>query len=137
MKAILRYLLASCYSFSRRWVNPKYGGDVMWTTVHGFLTPISFIAAGVYLVVLGYGLSFKIDKLFGFIGMAVVMSLIGYGLQKPTKNAIFKWGIEKEFKSLTKKQRRSRNTLAFFFFFFGFYLFFYLAYKSGIVYRSL
>ena len=136
MKALVRYILASCYSFARRWVNPKYGGDVIWTTVHGFLTPISFIAAGIYLLFVGYILNFKLEKLYVFIGFAIVMLLIGYGCKRPTKKALKSWGIEKEFRKLTKKQRRMRNTFAFIFFFFGFYLFIYLAYKSGIVYRA-
>ncbi|SHK03144.1 hypothetical protein [Pseudozobellia thermophila] len=126
MKAILRYLLASCYSFSRRWVNPKYGGDVMWTTVHGFLTPISFIAVGIYTVVLNFtGANKWYDDSWPYIlGAACIMLPIGYGLQKPTRRALSNWGIIKEFKTLTKKQRRSRNTMAFLFFFFGFICFF-------------
>ncbi|SHK03177.1 hypothetical protein [Pseudozobellia thermophila] len=131
MKTVLRYILACNYSFARRWVNPKYGGDVMWTTVHGFLTPISFIAAGIFVFFIGItGIKDYSNSSWPYIlGLAMVMLPIGYGLRKPTKNAIFKWGIEKEFKSLSKKQRRKRNTVAFLFFFFGFYLFMYLGIK--------
>ncbi|MGC1516047.1 MAG: hypothetical protein WA810_10770 [Maribacter sp.] len=48
MNTIFYYLLASNYSFASRWVNPKYGGDVIWTSVHGFLTPISVVAVGLH-----------------------------------------------------------------------------------------
>lgn len=108
MKAILRYLLACNYSFARRWVNPKYGGDVMWTTVHGFLTPISFIAAAFYAMASFFlNNGSRLDSSYAYsIPVFLIIVGIGYGFRKPTKNAIFQWGIEKEFKSLSKKQRR-------------------------------
>ncbi|MGC1516048.1 MAG: hypothetical protein WA810_10775, partial [Maribacter sp.] len=128
MKALVRYILASCYSFARRWVNPKYGGDVIWTTVHGFLTPISFIAAGIYCIILGItGLNDVYEDSWPYlIVLAIIMLSIGYGLRRPTQKALKNWGIIKEFRTLSKKQRLGRNMFAFVFFFFGFFLFIYL-----------
>lgn len=129
MKFLFSNLLLSNYSFARRWVNKKMPENIIPATLHIFTTPFTFFAAGLYLVVLG-SIEYKFQSFLPvFIGLLIVMLLLGYLIEKYTKRAIFKWDIEKKFKSLTKHQRLSKNTFAFIFFWSGFFLFLYLGIK--------
>lgn len=123
MKFLFKRILASNYSFSKRWANKKMPETVINGTVHTFLLQFSFIVAGLCSVLLG-SIDFKF-KYPEIIFMAIAL-FIGYGFMNITRKAIIKWNIEKEYKTLSKEQRFSRNTFAFIFFWSCFALFFYL-----------
>lgn len=129
MKFLFSNLLLSNYSFARRWVNKKMPENIIPATLHIFATPFTFISAGLYLVLLG-SIDFKFQTFLPvFMGLAIVMFVIGYLIEKNAKKAIFKWGIEKKYNSLTTHQRRSKNTFAFIIFWSGFAFFLYLGVK--------
>ena len=125
-KFLFRRLLASHYSAVRWMVNKKMPENIIPTTVHFFLSEFSFLAAGLVCVILGtINYKFKYPEFF----LMVIVIIIGFGLQKATKKAIYKWGIEKEYKTLPQEKRFSRITFAFIFFWSCFAVFFYLGVK--------
>lgn len=129
MKIIFKRILASDYSFAKRWSNKSIPETLINGTLHIFLTKLSFLAAGFYFLLLSI-LNIRIDNFYIlFAGMAFIMLLIGYGLRNQAKKAIDKWKIPQEHKSLSKQQRLKRNTMAFFLFFICFYLFIVMAIK--------
>lgn len=128
-KFLFKKLLAAHYSFARRWVNKKMPENVVPSVRLTFLTQFTFIAAGLYCVLLG-SIEYKFDSYTPiFIGFMIIALGIGYGFMKPTEKAIFQWGIEKEYKTLSKNQRFNRNTFAFLSFWGSFAIFFYLGVK--------
>ncbi|WP_320019947.1 hypothetical protein [Labilibaculum manganireducens] len=127
MKLLFKYLLSANYSFAKRWVNKKMTQQILPATIHTFTTPFAFIAAGLYCTVIGT-IDYKFKTFLPiFIGLGIVMLGVSFYIEKKAKKAIYKWDIEKEYKSLNKSQRSNRNTFAFLFFWAGFALFFYLA----------
>ncbi|MCF8715330.1 hypothetical protein JM658_10870 [Joostella atrarenae] len=116
----------SFYSFARRWVNKKLPENVIPFTLQTFLSSFTFQVSGLYFVILG-SIDFKFKSFPPiFLGIVIIALGIGYGFRKMAKKAIFKWNIEKEYKKLSKDERKRKNTFAFLFFWGSFALFFYL-----------
>ncbi|MCF6349478.1 MAG: hypothetical protein L3J23_00405 [Flavobacteriaceae bacterium] len=132
-KFLFKRLLLANYSFARRWINKKVPQQIIPGTLHIFTSPFTFIAAGIYFVILG-SIEFKFKSFPPiFIGFAITMLSSHFFISKRAKKAIYQWRIEKEYKTLTRNQRFNKNTFAFIFFWGGFALFFYLtvAYVEG------
>ncbi|MDO6759152.1 hypothetical protein Q4566_02985 [Tamlana sp. 2_MG-2023] len=91
-------------------------------TIHIFLSPFTFITAGLACVILG-SITYKIK--YPELVLVLIALIFGFGLQKPVKKAIYKWQIEKAYRTLTKNERWNKNTLAFIFFWMGFAIFLY------------
>ncbi|WP_289529199.1 hypothetical protein [Labilibaculum sp. K2S] len=126
MKFLFKYLLSANYSFAKRWVNKKMAHSMIFNSTYIFLTPFAFLFAGLSCVALNY-----IDYQFKFPEIILMMTagIVYLGFWQATKKAIYKWGIEKAYKNLSKEQRSKRNTFAFLFFWVGIILFFYLGAK--------
>lgn len=129
LKFLLKRLLLANYSFANRWVNKKMPQLIIPATLHIFVTPFTFIAAGLYFVFIG-SIKYKFDSYAPiFIGLVILMLGLGYPMESWAKKAIFRWNIEREYSNLNKNQRMNKNILAFCFFWVGFTLFFYLGVK--------
>ncbi|MCF8715331.1 hypothetical protein JM658_10875 [Joostella atrarenae] len=126
---MFKRLLFANYSFARRWVNKKLPENVVPAAVYTFLTSFTFQAMGLYCIILG-SIDFKFKSFPPiFLGIVIIALGIGYGFRKMAKKAIFKWGIEKEYKKLSKDERRRKNTFAFLFFWGSFAFMFYMGVK--------
>ncbi|WP_394698291.1 hypothetical protein [Labilibaculum manganireducens] len=126
MKILFKPLLAANYCASKWIVNKKLPKRVIPTALHTFTTPFAFLSAGIYCVVIG-SIEFKFKTFTPiFIGLAIVMLSVSLYIEKKAKNSIERWGIKKEYKSLSKNQRQNRNTFAFLFFWASIILSFYL-----------
>lgn len=126
MKFLFKPLLAANYCAAKWIVNKNLPKRVIPTALHTFTTPFAFISAGLYFVFIGF-IDYKFNSYSPiFIGLAIVMLTVSLFIEKKAKNSIERWNIKKEYKSLNKDQRQSRNTLAFLFFWGSFALFFYL-----------
>lgn len=127
MKFLFKNLLLANYSFAKRWVNKKMPERIIPSTLHIFSTPFSFIAAGIYFMIIG-SLNFRFKSYLPIlIGLGVIMLGLTTIIERKVKTAIIDWNIEEEYKTLTESQRRSKNFFAFIFFWVGFIIFFYLA----------
>ncbi|MBI9056323.1 MAG: hypothetical protein JEZ01_01000 [Labilibaculum sp.] len=127
MKFLFKPLLAANYCSAKWIVNKNLPKQVIPTALHTFTSPFAFIAAGLYFAVIG-SIDYKFETYTPiFIGLGIVMLSVSLYIEKKAKNSIERWGIKKEYKSLSKDQRQNRNTFAFLFFWVGFILFFYLA----------
>ncbi|MCF6349479.1 MAG: hypothetical protein L3J23_00410 [Flavobacteriaceae bacterium] len=125
-KFLFKRLLLANYSFARRWINKKVPQQIIPGTLHIFTSPFTFIAAGIYAVILG-SIEFKFKSFPPiFIGLSLVMLPLHFFILKRAKKAIYQWKIEKEYKTLTRNQRFNKNTFAFIFFWGSFALSFYL-----------
>ena len=123
MKFLFKYLLSANYSFAKRWVNKKIAHRMIFNSIYIFLTPLAFLFAGLSCVALNYiNYQFKHPEII----IMLIAGVVYLGFWQATKKAIYKWGIEKEYKFLSKEQRSNRNTFAFLFFWGGIILFFYL-----------
>ncbi len=125
-KFLFKNLLLANYSFAKRWVNKKMPERIIPGTLHIFATPFAFIGAGIYFVIIG-SIPFKFDRYLPIlIGLGLVMLPLQFFIEKKAKQAIYKWQIEKKYKTLTKNDRWNKNIFAFVFFWGAFALFFYL-----------
>ncbi|MCF6349477.1 MAG: hypothetical protein L3J23_00400 [Flavobacteriaceae bacterium] len=100
------------------------------STLHLFITPFTFIIIGGFVFILSsIEYKFKYPELF----LMLIVLILNFGSQNIIEKAIIKWDIEKDYKTLTKGQRRSKNIFAFIFFWGSFALFLYLTftYFSG------
>lgn len=128
-KFLFKNLLLANYSFAKRWVNKKMPERIIPSTLHIFTTPLNFILAGIYCILLGIT-EYKFKTFLPIlIGLGLVMLPFQFIVEKMMKKAIYKWNIEKEYTNLTRNQRWNKNTFSFLFFWFCFYLFFYLMIK--------
>lgn len=130
LKILFKNLLASHYSFAKRWSNKKIKETVINGTVHTFLLQFTFLIAGFCCIILGtISYKFKYPEIF----LIAIALLIGYGFMRSTKNAIIKWDIERDYKALTRNQRRNRNISAFLVFWscFAIFLYFAITFLSG------
>ncbi|KAB1067632.1 hypothetical protein F6U93_10120 [Tamlana haliotis] len=125
-KLLFKNLLLANYSFAKRWVNKKMPERIIPSTIHIFISPFTFITAGLACVILG-SITYKI-KYPEFV-LVLIALFFGFGLQKPVKKAFHLWQIEKEYKALSKNERWNKNTLAFMFFWIGFGVFLFLGAK--------
>ncbi|WP_320019945.1 hypothetical protein [Labilibaculum manganireducens] len=126
MKFLFKPLLAANYCASKWIVNKNLPQRVIPTALHTFTSPFAFISAGIYCVILG-SIDYKFKTFTPiFIGLGIVMLSVSFFVEKKAKNSIERWGIKKEYKSLSKNQRQNRNTFAFLFFWAGFALSVYL-----------
>lgn len=134
---LFKRLLTACYCSAKRIINKKKKDRIIPFTLHLFLTPFSFIASGFLLLFLDY-INFKYTSVHQvFIGVAVILLGVGYGFQKVTKRALFKWNIEKNHKKLNKNEHWNKCILAFVFFWGGFVFFCYFVtqYFKNYYYR--
>ncbi|WP_299431043.1 hypothetical protein [uncultured Maribacter sp.] len=129
MKFLFKGLLMGNYCFARRWVNRKMRYNIIPATLLTFISPFVFVVAGLYFTFIGL-LSYKFEsKLPIFIFIGVVGLGFSYPVEYYAKKAIYQWGLEKEYKSLSKGQKRSKRIFAFIFFWTGLIIFFYLGTK--------
>ncbi|WP_067146189.1 hypothetical protein [Pseudotamlana agarivorans] len=125
-KFCFRRLLLADYCAAKWLVNKKMPERIIPSTLHFFATPFAFIGAGLYFVIIGT-ISYRFEThLPILIGLGGVMLPLQFYIEKRAKKVIFKWGIEKEFNTLSKNERLNKNILAFLFFWVAFFLFFYL-----------
>ncbi len=128
-KFLFKRLLLADYCSAKWLVNKKMPERIIPSTLHFFATPFAFIAAGIYYTILG-SIEFKFKTFLPIlIGVGLVMLPIQFFLEKKANEAIYKWEIEKEYKTLTRNDRWNKNTFAFIFFWSSFALFFYFSIK--------
>ncbi len=128
-KFLFKRLLLADYSVARWLVNKKMPERIIPSTLHFFATPFAFIGGGIYFVFIG-SIPFKFDRYLPIlIGLGLVMLPIQFFLEKKAKQAIYKWQIEKEYKTLTKNDRWNKHIFAFVFFWSAFGFSFYLTIK--------
>ena len=113
MKFLFKGLLMGNYCFARRWVNKKMPYQIIPATVHIFTSPFAFISAGIYAIILDK-LTFKFESYLPiFIFLVIVMLGVSYPTEYYAKKAIYQWGLEKEYKSLSKGQKTIKMLFAF------------------------
>ncbi len=128
-KFLFKNLLLANYSFAKRWVNKKMPERIIPFTLHIFTTPLNFVIAGLYCIILGT-INYKFTTFLPIlISLGLIMLPFQFIVERLVKKTIYAWKIENEYTTLTKNQRWNKNTFAFLFFWFCFYLFFYLMIK--------
>jgi hypothetical protein len=129
MRLFFKKLLVANYCTAKWLVNKKMPERVIPGTLLIFLIPLAFFSCGLYAFIIG-SIDFKFDSFFtSFIGDLLIIFIIYFFLYEKVKKLIYKWSIEKEYKTLTKSERVNKYILAFIFFWGSFALFFYLSVK--------
>ncbi len=123
MKNPLKYLLLSSYSLAKYFVAKKKKQHVVIRgTIHLFTQIPTFLSISILFLIAG-NLQFRIPIMPAIL---IFSSISVFGFHWYGKKMFYKWQIAKAYKELTKKQRRSRNTLLFIVFWIVFFMFFYI-----------
>ena len=112
LKVFLKYDFALA-----TWFVPKKNTGIEPVISHLFLTKISFIFFALFAVVINL-LPFSIPSEITTILLILIIALIMYGFQKTVARSVKKYELRKEYKYLTKGERRKRNAIGLFLMFF-------------------
>ena len=96
---------------------------VIRVTIHLFAQIPLYLTVSLFIIIVGH-LPFKIPLLIYLI--LIVTAITTLSIRWYGEKMFYKWQIAKAYKELTKKQRRSRNTLLFIVFWIVFFMFFYI-----------
>ncbi|WP_157614085.1 hypothetical protein [Pseudotamlana agarivorans] len=127
-KTIFKPLLLAFYCTSKWLVNKKMPQNLVPSTILTFSFPFTFIATGIFcMYILERILNTVKSPIVCVVGVLLFISPVYYFSGKIAKNGIHEWGIEKDYKFLTKNERINKIVTAFIFFWGAFIFQFWLA----------